>query len=154
MGFEFTIHHDLRIVYKKVWGVYDDEASRQAHTEWDVINTEGDIVVYDEFQDLTEVTSYGVSIEQIRRLANRYTDLTEGHETKRIAYVAPSALAFGTGRVYGTLMDTTAVNFHVFTTCKDAAEWLELADEDLARILTRRSDSAGGDDGSSGSASD
>ncbi len=37
--------------------------------------------------------------------------VTEGSGAKKIAYVTPSSSAFGTGRVYGSLISSTGLNF-------------------------------------------
>lgn len=141
MGYRFDIHHDLRLVYKKVWGSYGDAQSRVAHIEWDEICRQGDEVGdYNEFQDLTEVTEYGVSLDQIKGLAERY-DIewqTQTHQPKQIAYVVPTPLSYGTGRVYGSLMGHTGIDFKVFDSLFDAAVWLELSPAETERVVGRR----------------
>lgn len=138
MAFEFRIHHDLALVYKKVTGRYHDAESRASHIEWDEIcRSDPRIGEYNEFQDLTGVTDYGVSLNQIRLLADRYEEewRTGDHQPKRLAYVVPGPLAFGTGRVYGSLMSMTGINFRVFNDRAEAGQWLGLTDEVLAGVL-------------------
>ena len=38
----------------------------------------------------------------------------------------PSAVAFGTGRVYGALISMTLLTFRVFSSLDDAADWMGL----------------------------
>ena len=137
-GFRFRIHHDLRLVYKKVWGSYGDEQSVASHTEWDrICRTEPAVGDYNELQDLTQVTEYDVSIDQIRALAERYEEAwkTGEHQPKRLAYVVPSPLAYGTGRVYGSLMATTGITFRVFNSLPDATQWLALSEGELRTVV-------------------
>ena len=129
MGYQFTIHDDLRLVYKKVWGEYGDAESTESHAEWDAMcQASPEIGDFNEFHDLTEVTGYHVSLEQIRLLADRYEAEWETgrHQPKRLAYVVPSAVAFGTGRVYGALISMTLLTFRVFSSLDDAADWMGL----------------------------
>ena len=112
MGFHFRVHHDLRLVYKKVWGQYGDPESVASHIEWNAICAADPAVgEYTEFQDLTQVTEYSVSLQQIRSLADYYEAewLGGDHSPKKMAYVVPGPLAFGTGRVYGSLMALTTM---------------------------------------------
>lgn len=143
MPWKFVPYEDLRLVYKKVWGAYGDSESADAHREWDAMCAGGaDIGEYNELQDLTEVTDYGVSVGLIRQLAERYSEEWEtgAHSPKRIAYVVPSANAFGTGRVYGALMETTGINFRVFNDLGEAGQWLGVTHEALERVIERRAD--------------
>ncbi len=54
-----------------------------------------------------------------------------------MAYVVPTALAFGTGRVYSAMINTTGINLHVFSDIEEAAEWLALSSKDLEMVLAR-----------------
>lgn len=138
MGYRFRVHHDLRLVYKKVWGHYGDPESVASHVEWDAMCAESPPVgEYNEFHDLIQVSRYDVSIDQIRRLANQHEAEWETglHQPKSLAYVAPTPLAFGTGRVYGSLMATTGVSFRVFTSLDEACEWLGIAGSARSRVI-------------------
>ena len=137
MGYRFAIHDDLRLVYKKVWGEYGDAESAESHAEWDALcKASPEVGDFNELQDLTGVTRYHVSLEQIRRLADRYEAEWETglHQPKRLAYVVPSAVAFGTGRVYGALISMTLISFRVFTALDDAADWLGLDGPQRRRV--------------------
>ncbi len=144
MAFEYHIHHDLRLIYRKIWGVYGSQDSMAAHQQWDELASEGEVSQYDELSDLTEVTDYGVSIDQIHKLATHYRKLTiEKKESgtfraKKIAYVIPSPLAYGTGRVYGALIEETGMNFKVFEDLDHGCEWLDLSPETTNHILIRK----------------
>jgi len=138
MGFYFRVHHDIRLVYKKVWGTYGDVESVASHEEWDALcAAHPGIGDYNEFQDLTQVTRYGVSLEQIRVLADRHEREWESgqHQPKQLCYVVPSPLAFGTGRVYGSLMAMTGFNLRVFNSMEEAADWLGLSAQVRDRIV-------------------
>ena len=137
MAYSFTFYHNLSLVYKKVWESYGDRDSKSAHEYWDTVNTTN-VGEYDELQDLRECTDYGISIEQIQALANHYQGrFDEGDDRgKKIAYIAPSQLAFGTGRVYSTLINEKNINFRVFADINEGAEWLVLSTDDLALVLS------------------
>ncbi len=138
MAYSFTFHHDLNLVYKRVWGSYGNEDSKRAHEYWDVAS-QGEVGKFNELQDLREVTDYGVSADQIRSLAEHYEDAwNAGDRTyKRMAYVAPSPVVFGTGRIYSTLISSTGLNFQVFESINEAADWLEISAVDLDMVLSR-----------------
>ncbi len=141
MPFEYHIHHDLRLVYRKVWGIYTDDDSRSAHEYWDQLRNENAVNDYNELQDLTEVTEYGISVEQIRTLAAHYRRVAEQQTAtgrspdKKIAYVVPTRLAYGTARVYGALIEETGMVFRVFDTLPDACDWLEVTEAARQNIL-------------------
>lgn len=138
MGFYFRIHRDLGLVYKKVWGRYGDAESVASHVEWDAIcKADAEVGDYNEFQDLTQVSQYGVSLDQIRALAERYErDWQAGTQhPKRLAYVVPGPLAFGTGRVYGSLMAMTGITFTVFNSIDEAAMWMGLSAAERNRVV-------------------
>ena len=138
MDYQFHIHHDLRLVYKKVRGTYGDAESRISHVEWDAICEESPVVGdYNELQDLTGVTDYRVSLDQIRALAAKYEQdwQTGSRVPKLMAYVVPSPLAFGTGRVYGSLMGMTGITFRVFNALDEATGWLGLTEEQCKQVL-------------------
>ncbi len=139
MSYSFTFFPELNLVYKRVWGSYQDVDSKSAHTYWDTVN-QGEVGGYNELQDLREVNDYGISLTQIRSLANHYESgwQQEGSDkAKKMAYVAPSPIVFGTGRVYSTLISTTGINFKVFESIDDAAIWLGLSKSDLSLVLSR-----------------
>ena len=145
MSYEYHIHHDHRLVYKKVWGSYTDEDSRVAHEYWDQIRKTGDINDYSELQDLTEVVDYGISVDQMKALALRYREESEQRKAagkpsnKKIAYVVPSRLAYGTARIYGALIEETGMTFRVFDALEDGCEWLQLNEAACRNILIRLS---------------
>jgi hypothetical protein len=144
MPYEYIVHHKYKLVYKKVWGSYTDEDSALAHEYWDVLSTQGSIGTYDELQDLSEVTRYGVSVRHIENLAAHYRELAEAgkdagnFKPKKIAYIIPSPTAFGTGRIYGSLVEDTGLNFTVFDAVEKACDWLELTPETRTAVLTTR----------------
>ena len=146
MPYFFRIHTDINLVYKKVWGIYDDAASREAHALWDEMTaSDPAIEAYDELQDLTGVTDYRVSIALIHQLADRYASRWQGdaHRPKRMAYVVPSPEAYGTGRVYGTLMEATAIEFRACHDFAEAAEWLGLDASEIERVIEAGTDETG-----------
>lgn len=140
----FRIHTDLQLVYKRVWGIYDDAASLEAHALWDEMTAPA-IEAYDELQDLTGVTDYRVSIALIRQLADRYAVRwqDEAHRRKRMAYVVPSSEAYGTGRVCGTLMEATGIEFRACHNFAEAAEWLSLDAGEIGRVIESEPDETG-----------
>lgn len=138
MPCQIRIHHDLRLVYKKAWGTYGDAESQSWHAEWDAIwQAEAGVGDYNELYDLSQVTGYDVSIDHIRALADQYeTEWRTGrHSPKQLAYVVPSPVAFGTGRVYGSLVAMTGIVFRVFKSLDEAADWLALTHDQRERVL-------------------
>ncbi len=144
MPFEFIVHHEYKLVYRKVWGVYGVEDSIAVHEYWDELSGKGEIGNYDELIDLSEVTEYGISIEQIRSLANHYRILAEARQKagvfkpKKIAYVIPSPAAYGTGRVYGALIEEVGMNFQVFNVLHEACDWLCLTPDVVSKVLVSK----------------
>jgi hypothetical protein len=94
-----------------------------------------DLNGYAEIQDLTDVTSYEISVKKIQALARDYKELTESDRESgrfvatKLAYVAPDSIAFGTARVYDALTSSTGINFGVFRSIEPAIEWLDLSAE-------------------------
>ena len=129
MAYQFQINHETKFIYKKVWADYDDEQARRSHDEWQKFSAEEDIRDYNEILDLSEVTSYTVSVAMIREVAQAYEYLFEGSGSAvRIGYVVPSALVFGSGRVFDAMISSTGVQFSIFKSLSDALDWLDLPD--------------------------
>lgn len=128
MPFTYAVRRDLKLIHRRVWGEYNDADSRAADIEWRKIQQDPEVLSFNELQDLSEVTHYGVSIETIRSIAAYYNDfrLAQHATPKQLAYVVPSKVAFGTGRVYQALIDVSGVNFHVFENVEEAVSWLGL----------------------------
>ena len=128
MPFSFTVHPKLRLVYKRVWGIYDDLDSNRSNDEWGAINRDGEIADYDQLQDLTGVTDYTVSVDTVRTRASAYarSRAQNPRPPKKVAYVAPLEVAFGTGRIYQALVATTGDDFQVFRDLDSACAWLGL----------------------------
>ena len=128
MPYTYAVRHDLKLIHKRVWGEYSDAESQAADREWRKIQQNPEILAFDELQDLTEVTHYGVSLETLRGFAAFYNEFREerGAKPKRLAYVVPSKVAFGSGRMYQSLIEMSGVNFQVFEDLNLAVAWLGL----------------------------
>lgn len=133
MSFEFQIFHDRRLAYKRVTGIYGDEDAQAAILEWRRLVAEEGVSEYDEFHDLTWVTQYEVSIDGIRAMAlsSRRSRLERNEIPKRVAYVVPSDLGYGTGRIYSAMIDVAGEDFKVFRNLAEATFWLEIPADSL-----------------------
>lgn len=136
------------LLYKWVWGKYGEKDNRAAHRERYSLARRMDLSGYAEIQDLSDVTSYEITVDRIRALASRYVGLSEDDRRSgkfvatRLAYVAPAPVAFGTGRVYDALTSTSTLNFGVFTDLGQAVEWLQLPEEAMDAIRALREEEA------------
>lgn len=141
MPYEYVVHPQHHLVYKKIWGRYTDSDSIKAHATWDVeFDQLPELDQYCELYDLTEVTEYLLSLQHMRNIAEHYVERSKNEKNAgnfiktRTAYLAPAPLAFGTGRVYSALIEITGNDFCVFSAVEDALIWLDIdpaAKEDI-----------------------
>ena len=121
----FEIARDQNIRVATFRGIIRDE---------DLLGTYGAVLAdpsYDpsfhDLVDLTAVTSFDVSSEGVRQLADgfRATDALGLHT--RLAIVAPNDALFGMSRMYGILRDDAPEEIQVFRNRTDATAWLAMA---------------------------
>tara|TARA_R110002072_G_scaffold89232_2_gene199810 strand:+ start:2334 stop:2753 length:420 start_codon:yes stop_codon:yes gene_type:complete len=127
MPYIYAVRHDLKLVHKRVWGVYSDAEAQAADIEWrELLAVAPEILGYDELHDLTSVTEYQVSVEAVRKIASEYNRFRQQVEAtpSRTAYIVPSRIAFGTGRVYQALIEVSGVHFSVFEGLQEGLDWL------------------------------
>ena len=137
MEYSFTVYDEFRLVYKRVWGIYTDDVSAAALAEWNRLNKMDDVGNYNEIQDLSAVTQYLVSIDLIKQVARDYAALRKPGSLpdRKVAYVAPSKIAFGTGRVYSALIDITGEEFRVFQDLESAFDFIGVSEHARSVIL-------------------
>ncbi len=130
----FRIFHDLKLVYRRTWGVYDDIEMQGAHEQWRLLTSDSTTHYFDALMDLTDVSEYRVTAGAVRAQA-RLCELTwqahDGGRIVRIAYLASKPNAFGTGRMVGALMNGNGVDLRVFDSLSEVGIWLGLS---LARL--------------------
>lgn len=140
MPSKYSVLTEYSLLYKRVWGRYTEDDNQAAHRERYGLSQQMDLNGYAEIQDLTDVTQYEISVEKMQALARQYKQLSESDResgrfvARKLAYVAPDSVAFGTARIYDALTDSTGINFKVFRDIEPAIEWLELPSAALQKI--------------------
>lgn len=111
------------LIYRRAWGIFDDAQSIAANEA--LLQIPGHDAL-DELLDMTAVTDYRVSYQQLVALAEdtREKDLANGNPPKRVAYVVGNDIGFGSGRVYQAVSEGSSEDFRVFRSLAAAAEWL------------------------------
>lgn len=148
MPSRYLVFPEHSLLYKWVWGKYGEAENKAAHRERHSLALEMDLSGYAEIQDLSDVTSYEITVDRIRALASQYVGLSEDDRLSgkfvatRLAYVAPAPIAFGTARVYDALTSTSSLNFRVFTELGQAVEWLQLPPAAMDAIRAARREQA------------
>jgi hypothetical protein len=79
---------------------------------------------FDRLLDLTAVAEIRLSGDQMYHIAQVRRAATARRRPFRTAILAPSAFAYGTGRMYEVLMEGSAVEVGVFRDAGAAAGWL------------------------------
>lgn len=123
MPYRFVVDRAQRLVYKEVWGEYDDAQSKSALAEFDAIEDHRDL---DELHDLRRVTCFGLSTDWMKDVAwtNVARRSIESLPTKRVAYVVDADVGFGMGRLYQAITETSSESFRVMRTLEEAEAWL------------------------------
>jgi len=121
--YRFVVDRSQRLIYKEVWGEYDDGQSRSAMAEFDAIDGRREL---DELHDLRRVTHYDLSTEWMKDVAwtNVARRSIESLPTKRVAYVVNADVGFGMGRLYQAITDSSSETFRVMRSIADAEAWL------------------------------
>lgn len=137
MNYSFAVHHELKLVYKRVWGIHTDEDAESAMEYWSALSDYSDIYNYCELHDLSAVTDYRVSSNFIKSQASTVVSrrIARSSPPKKSVCVVPSKIAYGMGRMYSALIDRSEEEFTVFYKINDACEWLELSEQDKALVL-------------------
>jgi hypothetical protein len=92
------------------------------------IKSQGNYSSYNEILDFSQASSFNLSTQGIKKLAQIATNAdSQGVKTK-FAIVVNNPLAYGLGRMYGTyrsLVSNDLKDVRIFMNYRDALEWIE-----------------------------
>ena len=124
-GITFIISPQDRIRTARYRGTVDDESLLAAYAG--LITAPDFDPALDDIVDLRDVSNLDITHEGLRRLVSRVAELDILGFRTRVALVAPTAVAFGMGRMYellrGTVRNTTE-EIQVFREFDEAVRWL------------------------------
>jgi hypothetical protein len=115
----YKIDRERRLVLSSASGVFS-RADAVAHMEKLLKDPDFD-PSYSQIADFTQVTKIDLTARDIHELAQR--SIFSSHS--RRAFIAPSDVAYGLGRMFGMLRENQSeMGIRVFRTLEDALDWV------------------------------
>ena len=115
----YKIDKERRLVLSTASGVFS-RTDAQGHMERLVKDPDFD-PSFSQISDFTQVTEFSISVEEIQELARRSVFSPQS----RRAFIAPTDLAYGLGRMYEMLRENEGeMGIRIFRTLEDALDWV------------------------------
>ena len=135
MPFKWTVDAAQKLIYKKVWGVYDDDEAAASSTEINtIIEHSVEFERFDQIQDLRDVSDYQVTPKLMRRIAQEVTVRRGASALPEVcvAYVVEKDLPYGLGRMYQAYSDEAdSMTFRVYRSLEEVEQWLGVKISDI-----------------------
>jgi len=89
---------------------------------------------FDRFIDMTRLDGISLSLSDMRRLTQRRREFNPNHGRVKAAFLAESALAIATAKMYEMLLRSERIEVRIFENVDEAALWLEVDAEKLQPV--------------------